>query len=129
MDRNFPLSTPRQWFGLPVLQLAQPWTIGFTNIAMPTDLIQPATSLGVAGFAIYIMWKMYQASAEERKRNDERMDAKDAVQRARLDVKDEEFRKLNEQVRTDISAQLAASTSALGSNAKIMERVIDKLSK
>ena len=74
------------------------------------------------------MWKMYQASAEERKRNDERMDAKDAVQRARLDIKDEEFRKLNDQVRTDISAQLAASTSALGNNAKIMERVIDKLS-
>lgn len=75
------------------------------------------------------MWKMYQSSADERKRNDERMDIKDQAHRDRMDVKDAEFRKLNEQVRTDISAQLAASTSALGNNAKIMERVIDKLNK
>lgn len=94
---------------------------------MPVDLIQPATSLGVAGFAILIMWWMYSSSAEERKRNDERMDEKDKAHRERLDKKDEEFKKLNEQVRSDISLQLAASTSALGSNTKTMERVIDKL--
>lgn len=94
---------------------------------MPVDLIQPATSLGVAGFAILIMWWMYSSSAEERKRNDERMDAKDVAHRDRLDRKDAEFNKLNEQVRTDISVQLAASTSTLTSNTKVMERVLDKL--
>jgi hypothetical protein len=101
-------------------------TIGST---MPTDLVQPATSLGVAGFAIFVMWWMYQSAAAERQRNDERMDAKDQAHRERMDKRDEEFRKLNEEVRTDISLQLAASTSALGNNAKIMEHVIDKLNK
>ena len=96
---------------------------------MTSDLIQPATSLGVAGFAILIMWWMYDASAKERARNDERMDAKDALHRQQSDKKDDEFKKLNEQVRSDISVQLAASTSALGNNTKIMERVIDKLNK
>ena len=96
---------------------------------MPTDLIQPATSLGVAGFAILVMWWMYQSAAGERQRNDVRMDTKDQAHRERMDKKDDEFRKLSEQVRTDISLQLAASTSALGNNTKIMERVIDKLNK
>src|ERR1700742_1135324 len=94
---------------------------------MPADLIQPATSLGVAGFAILVMWWMYQSAAAERARNNERAEAKDKLHGEQMAKKDDEFKKLNEQVRTDISVQLAASTSALGNNTKMMERVIDKL--
>lgn len=85
---------------------------------MTPDLIQPATSLGVAGFAILIMWWMYQSAAAERARYDERMDKKD-----------EAFRALEKEVRTNISVQLITSTSALQENAKVMERVIDKMNR
>ena len=47
---------------------------------------------------------------------------------SRLDKKDEAFRSLEREVRTEITTQLIASTSALRDNAKIMERVIDRIS-
>lgn len=71
------------------------------------------TNLGVAAFAIWVMWLMYKSAANERKRNDDRMDAKDKA-----------FRDLEEQVRTNITAQLMSSTSALQENAKVNERVL-----
>ena len=63
-----------------------------------------------------VMWWMYQSAQAERMRNDERMDQKD-----------EAFRSLEREVRTEITTQLVAATSALKDNNKIMERVIDKL--
>jgi hypothetical protein len=71
------------------------------------------TNLGVAGFSIWIMWLMYKSAAEERKANDSRMDLKDL-----------EFRKLEKEVRTEITAQLAASTTALRDNTKVIEQLI-----
>lgn len=79
--------------------------------------INAITNLGVAGFSIWIMWLMYKSAAEERKHNDERMDAKDT-----------DFRKLEKEVRTEITVQLAASTTALRDNAKVMERLITQRS-
>ena len=75
-------------------------------------------NLGIGGFAILVMWWMYQSAANDRKRNDER-----------LDKKDDHFRALENEVRTNITAQLMASTSALHENSKVMERVVDKMTK
>jgi hypothetical protein len=83
---------------------------------MPADLIQPATSLGVAGFAILIMWWMYQSAAAERGRYDDRMDTKDLA-----------FRALEREVRTEITTQLIASTATNTATQRVMERVLDKL--
>ena len=47
----------------------------------------------------------------------------------RLDQRDEEYRKLEREVRTEITTQLIAATSTIKENATIMERVIDKLSR
>lgn len=85
---------------------------------MDTGLVQPALNLGIAGFAILVMWWMYDSSVSERKANDER-----------LDKKDTQFRELEKEVRTEITAQLVASTSAMAENSKVMERVVDKLAK
>lgn len=74
------------------------------------------SNLGVAGAAILVMWWMYQSAAGERKANDERLDARDA-----------QYRALEREVRTEISAQLAAATSTIGQNQQVMERVLDKL--
>lgn len=78
---------------------------------MPTDLIQPATSLGVAGFAMLLLWMVY----------------KDCM--ARLDRKDEAFRELEREVRTEITTALVAATSTIAGAQKVMERVLDKLSR
>lgn len=75
-------------------------------------------NLGVAGFAILVMWWKDQASTKERD-----MHAK------QLDAREQAFHKLENEVRGEISAQLAASTSALRDNAKIMEHVIERLTK
>jgi hypothetical protein len=85
---------------------------------MSSDLVSPAINLGVAGFALLIMWWMYQSAAAERKAYDER-----------LDKRDENYRALEREVRTEISAQLISATSAVRDNSKIMERVIQTLSK
>lgn len=74
------------------------------------------SNLGVAGFSILVMWWMYRSAAEERKHND-----------ARLDARDDEYRTLEREVRTEISAQLSAATATIGQNQQVMERVLDKL--
>lgn len=74
------------------------------------------SNLGVAGFSILVMWWMYSAAAAERKANDQR-----------LDRRDEEYRKLEREVRNEITAQLIASTTTNASAQKVMERVLDKL--
>lgn len=76
---------------------------------MPVDLIQPFTQLGSTGVAMLLLWWVY----------------KDAS--ARLDKKDEAFRELEKEVRTEITAQLIASTSTVRDATKVMERIIDKL--
>lgn len=76
---------------------------------MAPDLIQPATQLGTAGFALLLLWWIYKDCS------------------ARLDRKDESFRALEKEVRTEITTQLVAATSALKDNTKVMERIIDKL--
>lgn len=84
---------------------------------MSTDLVQPIASLGVGGFAVLVMWWMYQSSVIERKAND-----------ARLDSRDLQYRQLEREVRTEITTQLVAATATIGSAQKVMERVLDKLS-
>lgn len=74
------------------------------------------SNLGVAGMAILVMWWMYQSAATERKDND-----------SRLDQRDEQYRALEKEVRTEITAQLIASTATNAAAQKVMERVLDKL--
>lgn len=83
---------------------------------MTTELVQPAINLGVAGFAILVMWWMYQSAAEERKRNDERLDKRDV----KYDV-------LQEKVRSEITTTLIAATSTNKEAMQVMERVLDHL--
>lgn len=83
---------------------------------MDAGLIQPALNLGVAGFSILVMWWMYQSAANERKEND-----------IRLDKKDEAFRALEKEVRTEISAALITSTTTIRDNVAIMQRLVEKV--
>lgn len=94
---------------------------------MSADLITPALNLGVAGFAILVLWWMYQSAAKERERNDARLDMDRQRHYERMEKKDKEFSILNDKVRDEISLQLATSTSALHENSRVMERVVDKL--
>jgi hypothetical protein len=80
--------------------------------------ISAIANLGVAGFAILIMWWKDQAQAKERE-----------AHASQLDDRDKAFRSLEKEVRTQITAQLASSTSALHENSKVMERVLDKMSR
>lgn len=83
---------------------------------MEASLIQPIASLGVGGFAVLVMWWMYQSAATERKSND-----------ARLDERDAQYRALEKEVRQEITAQLIASTQTNAASQKVMERVLDQL--
>jgi tyrosine-protein phosphatase YwqE len=73
-------------------------------------------NLGIGGFAILVMWWMYQSSAAERQRHDDRADKKDAA-----------FRALESDVRNKLAAQLMENTNAMLENTKIMERVLNKM--
>lgn len=76
------------------------------------------TNLGVAGFSILVMWWMYQSAANERRAYDQRLDARD-----------DQYRTLEKEVRTEITSQLVAATSTNASAQKVMERVLEKLDK
>ena len=71
---------------------------------MENALLQPVIQLGVAGFAILVMWWMYQSSS------------------SRLDKAYDDHKSLEREVRDKIMGQLAQNTNAL-------ERVINHLSK
>lgn len=66
--------------------------------------IASIVNLGIGGFAILVMWWMYQSAREERTANDQRLDAKD-----------EQFRSLEREVRTNIMKQLMDNTHAINS--------------
>lgn len=83
---------------------------------MSPDIIQSAINLGVAGFAILVMWWMYQSAAAERRRNDER-----------LDRRDEKYEALQKEVRGEIMATLVAATTTNKEAMQVMKRVLDRL--
>lgn len=71
---------------------------------MPNEFLQPVIQLGVAGFAILVMWWMYQSSS------------------SRLDKAYDDHKSLEREVRERIMSQLNANTTAF-------ERVIDHINK
>ncbi len=83
---------------------------------MSPDLVQSAVNLGVAGFAILVMWWMYQSAERERQRND-----------LRLDKRDEKYEKLQEEVRGEIMATLVAATTTNTEAIQVLKLVLDRL--
>jgi hypothetical protein len=73
--------------------------------------ISPVVNLGIGGFAILVMWWMYQSAARERSDHFK------------------SFRELEREVRETVMGQLAKNTEAMAESAKVMERVLTQLSK
>lgn len=71
---------------------------------MGTDLLQPVAQLGVAGFAILVLWWMYQSSS------------------TRLDKQYEDHKALEKEIRDKIMGQLDRNTVAF-------ERIMGFMSK
>lgn len=78
----------------------------------------PVVNLGIGGFAILVMWWMYQSARDERKANDER-----------LDVRDNTMRTLEADIRNKFSIQLMENTNAMLEHSKVMKTVIELLNK
>ena len=76
---------------------------------METSLLPVLANLGVAGFAIYIMWRKDQSAAEERTRF-----------LKEIGERENAFRTLEEQVRNQIFTQLTENT-------KVLENVLKRL--
>lgn len=68
-------------------------------------------NLGVAGFAIFVMWKMYETSGKQ------------------LQKGQEELRDLEKEVRTSITGQLMENTKVMERTTTVMERVVDMLNR
>jgi hypothetical protein len=68
-------------------------------------------NLGIGGFAILVMWWMYQSSAQER---NEHFKA---------------FRELESDIRNKFAAQLMENTNAMLEHSKVMRTVMELLSK
>ena len=89
---------------------------------MPTDLLTPVLNLGVAGFAIYVLWKQGDARDQEREKHAEH----DRLEREKFMLEINEAVKTHnlfqKEVRTEIMGQL-------GKNTTVFERVLDHLAK
>jgi hypothetical protein len=73
--------------------------------------VSPIVNLGIGGFAIYIMWRMYESSAKER---NEHFRA---------------FRELESDIRNKFAAQLMENTNAMLEHSKIMATVLKLIDK
>jgi len=70
-------------------------------------------NLGIGGFAILVMWWMYQSAQNARQKNDER-----------LDKRDEAMRHLEADIRNKFATQLMENTNAMLEHTKVMEVVL-----
>lgn len=75
-------------------------------------------NLGIGGFAILVMWWMYQSAQQARQHNDER-----------LDKRDEAMRILESDIRNKFATQLMENTNAMLEHSKVMRIVVELLSK
>lgn len=74
--------------------------------------------LGLTGANLVVIWMIYQSAQKERTVNDQR-----------LDKRDETMRLLEHDIRNKFSTQLMENTNTMLQHSKIMERVMDVLSK
>jgi hypothetical protein len=73
--------------------------------------LNPIVNLGIGGFAILVMWWMYQSAAKERTEHFQ------------------SFRALEQEVRETVMGQLSQNTIAMAESAKVMERVLERLAR
>lgn len=74
--------------------------------------------LGIAGPALFIMWKMYDANTKERDRYHQSSTLEREKFLSQINETHKEFGLFQEKVRTEIMAQLSKNTSAF-------EKVLD----
>jgi hypothetical protein len=86
---------------------------------MDTDILPLIANLGVAGFAIYIMWRMSETNTKERQREAEHSRLEREKFLLELNEVAKDFNAFQEKVRTEIMDQLNKNTSAF-------QRVLDR---
>lgn len=90
---------------------------------MLTDSLLPGlSSLGIGGFAIFIMWKMFEANGKERDRHTIAAQLEREKYMGIINEGQKSFNLYQEKVQTDVMGQLARNTDALS-------RVIDHFGK
>lgn len=79
-------------------------------------------NLGIGGFAILVMWWMYDSNTKERNRHDEAATNERSHYIAQMTEREVAFRQLEEKVRDKVMTQL-------NENTKAFQRVLDHFSK
>lgn len=71
------------------------------------------TSLGVPGFALWILWMSYKAFMQRMKEKDEEQAAERSEFARRMDAKEQITGKLNEDIRNSLATALVESSNIL----------------
>ncbi len=87
---------------------------------MEGDLLKAIPEVGIAGFAIYVMWQMQQSHIK-------REEVKDELFIKQMNERENAFRDLEREARTSLSKQLNESTQALTHSTSIISRALDHL--
>jgi hypothetical protein len=83
--------------------------------------------LGVAAFAILVMWWIVSNNSEERKRHDAEMAEERKSHLDALREKEHAFRQLESDIRNKFSTQMMENTNAMLEHSKIMRQVAELL--
>lgn len=93
------------------------------------QIINALPNFGLAGFAIFIMWRMYESNAAERDKHN----TSSALEREKhltlLNEAHKEFGLFQEKVRTEIMGQLGQVTNQQQKNTSAFEKVLEHFSK
>lgn len=89
-----------------------------------TQLPGIAANLGVAGFAMYIMWRMYVASSDRLKEKDEELIREIDKRESRNEKQDEAFRSYVREVQEKTMQQLNRNTDVLDRAIKVLDKHI-----
>lgn len=79
----------------------------------PSSILPLVSNLGIGGFAIFIMWKMFDSNAKEREKHMAAAEAERERYLSMVTKGHEAFRAYQERVQTDIMMQLSKNTDVL----------------
>ena len=96
---------------------------------MEANLLPVLSNLGIGGFSIYIMWRMFDANSKEREKHISSAQLEREKYIAIVTDTHKNFNEYQQRVQQDVMEQLSKNTEVLSKNADALSRVLNHFSK
>lgn len=96
---------------------------------MEANILPVLSNLGIGGFSIYIMWRMFDANGKEREKHTQTAQLEREKYIGMVTDTHRNFNDYQQRVQADVMEQLSKNTEVLSKNADVLARVLNHFSK